>query len=520
MRKGFLFLLVIAAVILNGCTTGADLFQKACDELTKGSFEKAVEYFQEFAEKNPEHYLSPAALFNAASLYMVNLENLEAARKGYVDIAEEFPASKWAAESYRRLAEIAQTGENHREALNFYRLGLQFAEGEGYSMPQSWVNEMTDGCQQCLDTIDDPQITVDIYRQLTEYSLPGETAAQNQFNYASALKELGREEEAAQEFAQLLYDYPVSEFAHRIMEEERDLIGKFISFPWSVVEQFNQVMSLAQQNNYQEAESILQVILEKHDNNESITANANFGLIVAKTYLSGDFESGLEDLQDYIDEYPQSPALSDARSNMEAWVDILEVLDIINENPQDYASHQQLGFILLRRRIMNLAEEQFMISLQDTTLIDSHMGLGYVYLYTGRVEEALQSFEIYLAHHPEDGYVQNRVGYVYLQINQFDKALECFSKYVEVSPEDPNSHDSYAECLWLMGRIEEAIAEYNKALELDPNWSNGMFMLAEIYHQQGDIEKALEYYQGYLEMEPQGRYSEQAAATIEELTSG
>jgi tetratricopeptide (TPR) repeat protein len=315
----------------------------------------------------------------------------------------------------------------------------------------------------------------------------------------------------------MMYSVPVSRFTSQVMREERDFISQYLDFPWDILQEISQLPGKFQQGKYEEGRSIIKNLLPQVKNSK-LLENLEYSLIVSDVYCDEDFETGLSRLQDYADKYPKGLRANDVQNQIAFFSEVLQIKDRIVEDPEDFSSHQQLGYLFLQRRIDVLAEKEFMLALKDTTLDDTYLGLGYVYLRTNRPEEAVIYLEIYLSRHPEDGDTFNRIGYAYLQTNRMENALRCFLKYVELEPTNPNSHDSYAECLMNMGRNEEAIAEYKKALELNPNWSNGFYMLGEIYRGMGNKEEAVVYYQRYLDMDPGGVQSQNAKTQIETLT--
>jgi len=519
MRSVIVFSIVVFGVIFIGCSSNDDLFMSGGDLLQRGDFAEAAKCYGKFARANAEHRLAPTALFNAASIAMMEMGELVKAKEGFLALTERYPQTKWATESYRRLAEICQEQGDFREAIVFYRLGLSFAEGEEYDMPEPWVREMAVGCRDCLDSLNNPQLSMEVFREISEFALPGEAAAQSKYDYAQACKAAGMEKEAASIFADLMYIYPDSEWARRVMAEERELVDEYVDFPWETVEQFGQLNALFIRGERERVREMIEDIIQRNEHH-GLVENAECAMIIFDVHTTGDFETGLDRMQDFLDEYPDSAPSREGRQRIEIWAEILEVMDRIKQDPEDYGSHQELGFILLRERILELAEEHFKIALQDSSSDLPNLGLGYVYSLSGRAEESIEHFERYLALNPNDGATYNRVGYAYLQLNRLEDALRCFGRYRELEPNNPNTHDSYAECLWRMGRIDEAIAEYERALEIDASWSNGVFMLGEIYREMGENKKALEYYERYLEMDPSGRLSGQAWANIIELREG
>ncbi|MBL7191565.1 tetratricopeptide repeat protein [bacterium] len=486
--------------------------------LLEGRYSEAVTDYRQFAVENYNHRLAPAALFNAASIAQLELNDIEAAKNDFLRLTEEFPKSKWTAEAYRRLGEIARNENDFNSALKYYQMGIQSAEGEDYAMPEFWTAGLAQQCRDCLGETGDKALTVKILQELTQYMPSGDAVRECKYQLAAALKELDRKDETAQAFKELLYYYPQSETAQRIIADEKDWMTEYVDFPWETLNEIRNIDGLFRSGEYSQVKSILQEISAQYPAT-GFEENSEYSIILCGVYESGDFQTAFDQLRDYDDKYPNGVRRSEVQRNIDTWAEILQLMDNIEADPDDCASHQQIGFILLRNRMLQFAEEHFLEAVKDPEFYDSHMGLGYTYLYMQQPEKCIEHLEIYLKEYPNDGNAYNRVGYAYLQVNRNEKALNCFKRYMELEPDNPNSHDSYAECLMNMGEYEEAIAEYHKALELNPNWSNAVFMLGEIYRQQGDNEKALDQYRRYLEMDPSGRLSQQAQANIESINN-
>lgn len=511
--------LIVTLVILLPLSNvyGNPLFIEAGDLLTKGKYAEAVKLYNQFAEQNREHELAPAAIFNAASISQVELQDYKAAVQGYAAIINDHPDSKWKAEAYLRTGEILLEDSKNTAAFDCLRNALETAEACGYAT-EYWVNNVAGRCTGCIESIENEASRISAYRELTAMMPAGSAAAQVKYSYARLLKNTGKEQESADQLVELMYFYPREEVAQTVVREEREFISQYHDFPWQVMEDFGQLQGMLAQGQYEEVEGILTGINDGYDN-RALKANAEIALVVNAVYQTGDFETALGGLQDFLDDYPEFASVQEFKNFEEAWNEILKLLDRIAEDENDFGAHEQAGFLLMRHRFMPQAEHHFRVAAANPDFTNSYLGLGYVYLRTGQLDQAVENFEIYLKDNQDDANTLNRVGYAYLQLNQLENALKCFKQYRDLEPDNPNSHDSYAECLMNLERYDEAIAEYNIALDLDPNWSNGVFMLGEIFRQTGKTEEAVKYYERYIELDPQGRLSGQAQAALETIKS-
>jgi len=172
-----------------------------------------------------------------------------------------------------------------------------------------------------------------------------------------------------------------------------------------------------------------------------------YGLIGAEVKQTGDFETAIDKMENLLSEYPNSCWNPLGRDNIELWERFQSSEDRLKLEPEDYASHVQLGYTLLRNRYFIKAEVHFLIATADTASDGAYMGLGYTYLNSGHIDEAITAFGKFLETSPDNGNVHNQIGYAYVGQGQFEAALKCFERYLELEPDNPNSHDSYAECL-------------------------------------------------------------------------
>ncbi len=72
----------------------------------------------------------------------------------------------------------------------------------------------------------------------------------------------------------------------------------------------------------------------------------------------------------------------------------------------------------------------------------------------------------------------NTLGYVYLRSGRIDEALLAFNFNTYLFKDNPNVFDSYGEALAISGDTSNAITNYKKVLELDPDNENALKQLA------------------------------------------
>lgn len=74
----------------------------------------------------------------------------------------------------------------------------------------------------------------------------------------------------------------------------------------------------------------------------------------------------------------------------------------------------------------------------------------------------------------------NTLGYVYLRSGRIQEALTVFEWNTYMFRFEPNVYDSYAEALSVAGKKEKAVANYEKVLSLDPENKNALANLKKL----------------------------------------
>ncbi|UCF18888.1 MAG: serine hydrolase [Gemmatimonadota bacterium] len=71
----------------------------------------------------------------------------------------------------------------------------------------------------------------------------------------------------------------------------------------------------------------------------------------------------------------------------------------------------------------------------------------------------------------------NRIGYQFLRSGRIDDALEVFRLYTAIYPNIANAYDSFAEAQLVAGNRDSAIVYYRRAVDLDLDAVNALYML-------------------------------------------
>lgn len=103
---------------------------------------------------------------------------------------------------------------------------------------------------------------------------------------------------------------------------------------------------------------------------------------------------------------------------------------------------------------------------------------GYIYLRTGRFEEAREVFEGVAVLAPESDVPLVAMGSVYFAQFKFDQAIRVYKKALTLRPDSAFARAYLGESLFFNGKKETAIKELEKASGLDPQGKSGDFARA------------------------------------------
>jgi tetratricopeptide (TPR) repeat protein len=86
----------------------------------------------------------------------------------------------------------------------------------------------------------------------------------------------------------------------------------------------------------------------------------------------------------------------------------------------------------------------------------------------------------------------NNLGYLELYRGNYDKAIEYMQKYAFLAPDLANPHDSLGEVLMVLGRYEEAESEFRTAIKMQPDFYHSLIKLGKTYISRGQLKTGLD----------------------------
>jgi tetratricopeptide (TPR) repeat protein len=512
MNRWLLFFCIIALIFSSALAGILDVFEQAEADLWNFRWEEGVGHFRQAAELDRNHPLAAVALFNAANVELLVNNDADKALDLFQQVIARNPESVWAAESYRRIAEIVESQGKSREAADYYGQALAAGAAHQQQLTDAWLTEISMAAAAILTDIGDIEATIALYSDLHNKITEGEPAAQVRFGLAQAFETKGDLREAGSYYREVANYYPYTQSA-RALQSKRQLMIDQLSYDWSAFDLLQQSQAQLRAGNRSQAATFCQQLAEEYPESPLLPW-AQLVIISTDVYSGGDFRKGIADATNLLLDNPGFPGNYAVRITVERWEALARLVDDAKDNPEDMELYTTIGYQLMGARAMELAQYYFNYVLErnpeDPT---ANLGLGNSLLATGHTDEAIPHFEAYLKANPNDGITFNQLGYAFLGVRQFDQAREMFLRYIEVDTTEANAFDSMGECLYNEGKYAESIAHYKKALQLDPTFGNSQFMLGEVYKASGDTTNAIDAYRHYLEMDSGGSRLAQLART-------
>jgi Tfp pilus assembly protein PilF len=177
---------------------------------------------------------------------------------------------------------------------------------------------------------------------------------------------------------------------------------------------------------------------------------------------------------------------------------LLPVVASAQRGSQGYTAQLYQGQSSFKSSQFNAAAYHFRAALEwDQDGVDAHIGLGKVYLQTGKPEKAIEEFQAALRLKPHSAEAERLIHEAREKSNkgEEEKAFQELAAQVKRNPKNADLHTTYAEELVERDRLAEAQAEAELALKLDPKQGHSYCALGRIAARQGkeaDAQKYLE----------------------------
>jgi hypothetical protein len=139
---------------------------------------------------------------------------------------------------------------------------------------------------------------------------------------------------------------------------------------------------------------------------------------------------------------------------------------------------------------------------------------GFALMDKGRIDEAIEYFQIAIRLDPTYEKAFNNLGLAYKSKGLYDKAAEEFMTALRLKPDDPEVHNNLGVAYRYKGMYEEAIEQHRIALNLNPAYAEAHFNLGVIYLESGAFDKAREEFEAGLKIKPDDQKARQVLRNI------
>ncbi|HEY2913694.1 MAG TPA: tetratricopeptide repeat protein, partial [Candidatus Angelobacter sp.] len=133
---------------------------------------------------------------------------------------------------------------------------------------------------------------------------------------------------------------------------------------------------------------------------------------------------------------------------------------------------------------------------------EAHDGLGQFLLDHGRVDEAIDQFQIVFSIAPGDPGARMNLGIALTEKGRIDEAITQLQRVVHDYPTDAKAYHNLGIALQKKGDSQSAIAAYEKALSIRSRYPSAQYSLGMALDDTGRFDEAIAHYQEAVNEEP------------------
>jgi len=170
---------------------------------------------------------------------------------------------------------------------------------------------------------------------------------------------------------------------------------------------------------------------------------------------------------------------------------------------ENFIAHDGLGQFLLDHGRLNEAIDQFQIALNIAAKYPmARTNLGIALTKKGRIDEAITHLQTVLNGYPNDAKAHENLGTALLKKGDSQSAIAAFEKALSIQSRYPSAHYSLGMALDDSGRIDEAIAHYQEAVQEDPHFAEAYYLLGNDLFRRSRLDDAIAAYERALQSRP------------------
>ena len=126
------------------------------------------------------------------------------------------------------------------------------------------------------------------------------------------------------------------------------------------------------------------------------------------------------------------------------------------------------------------------------TATDVALARGDIFMYHGRVAEALESYREFVDARPTNGAGHYKLGSALLRAGRPAEALPALERAVQLQPEDAVAHNDLGLALLQTGKAAEAVGAIGRAVSLFPDYPEAHYNLAQAHSAAGQPRPAVQ----------------------------
>lgn len=164
---------------------------------------------------------------------------------------------------------------------------------------------------------------------------------------------------------------------------------------------------------------------------------------------------------------------------------------------------QRMAAIYFKNGRLDKTIEQYeLLTAEHPGDISSLVLLGYLYVFGGQTERAIDTFNMAIVSHPDNFHDDSQESEIEdkLEAGQFEEALESVRWLMEKIGELPDLHVRMADIMSRWGKAADAIAHYENALRVQPNYLEATIKLGTHYMRIGRRTLAAEQFNRAVEI--------------------
>jgi tetratricopeptide (TPR) repeat protein len=176
---------------------------------------------------------------------------------------------------------------------------------------------------------------------------------------------------------------------------------------------------------------------------------------------------------------------------------------IIDENPECWMAHNNLGSLLVNFGRMDEAIAQYRQALEIRPAYPkAHNNLGMALARQGHVDQAITHYQQALKLDPDFAEAHNSLGAAFSSQGKINEAIAHYQQALKIKPNLVEACYNLGVAFSSQGKIDEAIARFQQALDIKPDLVEACYNLGVMFGRRGKVDEAIAHYRQTLKIKP------------------